>query len=126
MALFRDLMIVFMKSPRSSPGCSWPSSGSIQPSTAPKAPPCRSTCESGRIFIERLAAHGLGYQVEVPRRDLELTEAEGRTPVRLVLDERQLVDQRLDRRLVTLEELDVDSIGPEFGGHLHLIDMPGS
>jgi len=43
--------------------------------------------------------------------------------MRLVLDERQRSDQRLDRYLLTIEKLDVNSIRFEVGSHLNLINV---
>ena len=70
-----------------------------------------------------LAAHRLGYQVKVLCGYPKMTKAKGRAPMRLVLDERQPSDQRLDWYLLTIEKLDVNSIRFEVGSHLDLINL---
>src|SRR2546423_4069242 len=43
--------------------------------------------------------------------------------MRLALDERQVLDQRLDRCLLCLEERYVDSVRLEVFGHCNLVDL---
>ena len=66
-------------------------------------------------LVESSAPHGLGYAFEVLCWNFDLTKAKSSAPVRLVFDEGQLADQRFDRRFLTFEKLDVDSIRLEFG-----------
>src|SRR5258708_3813078 len=55
--------------------------------------------------------------------DLDHTEAELRSPPRLVLDEIELVDERPDRRLGALEEVDLATPGRQVRRHLGLVRL---
>src|SRR5437588_11900234 len=64
-----------------------------------------------RILLELvLNAHRFGDDLEIFGGYLDLAEAECGTPVCLALDERQSVDERPDRRLLCLKELDINPV----------------
>jgi len=77
-----------------------------------------------RILLEGLsAAHSFGDSQKILFSNLDLTEPEGSTPVRLALDERGPLNQRLNWCLLTLEKLHINAIWLEVRTHLHLIDL---
>src|SRR5258706_7999188 len=78
------------------------------------------------IFSEvllELATHGGGDKREIGRADLQVAEAERGSPMRLVADEGQPLDQRPDGRFPRLEVFDVDPERLEARAHPSLIHL---
>ncbi len=67
--------------------------------------------------------HCVGDESEVFRRNPNVAEAKCDTPMRFALDERQVLDQRLDRCLLCLKKRYVDSVRLEVFGQFNLIDF---
>lgn len=76
-----------------------------------------------RLAVRHLRLSRALDELEVLLRDLKETEPEHVAPALLVLDERQLVDQRSDRGVHALDEFDVPAPGHKPRLHFDLVDL---